>query len=722
MRFIILSSILAQVLLLASSVSAFPAKSGACTVDVDSKLQGNGIKGMSPMAAGNPSSYSFTMDKKSYQPGDKIKIKMNGPNFRGILMYFSPADDSKKRVGKFVAPKNFQGLGTDCNNKNFPSDDALSVLTHSTISGAYKGMQSFTFNAPTGGVTSDLNLNVLVVQKSASGGFTSYVYKDVAILKGSTGSGTGLNNKSPIKDSYAPPSYSPPAPVYKAPPMYSPAPPMHKNNPMEEETVKSPVMEGGACPPPATVTTTCTVTKTVQKPRTTEVTVTVTEVATKTQIRKCTRKAMVTPGLDSPATPTTGPSNGNIDFEKMRGPGSPGPNFTGKFFTMTCTNTVPPAKTDTPALCLESKGAAPAIKAFIKASKKGSLWQGMLRRILANSRTMPAIPIVDLSPLFGTSQTDRSSTQRAILDALTGPGFMYIKGHGVPQETIDAVFAKSDDFFKQDLHHKTRLAYNPSTNTGYVGLNRERLNPNLPQNDNKEAFNINPQSIDPTALPPQFASTPVLTEFCMSVHKTLLAILQAISSALAIPASDGGDQYLPLRHPFNAPSGTILRLLCYPPAPLQTDQQDRIRAGAHTDYGSLTALFLRPTDTDGLQVLNSSTNTFQEAPPIPGTIVINAGDLLQFWTDGVVKSTVHRVVERRGGDGPRLSVAYFLHPEDGVLLERIPGEEIRRRIEGTGKGEEGRVGEGGVWAGPSSGGKAITARDHLMERLKRSYG
>ncbi|KAI8845535.1 hypothetical protein BC829DRAFT_277195 [Chytridium lagenaria] len=341
------------------------------------------------------------------------------------------------------------------------------------------------------------------------------------------------------------------------------------------------------------------------------------------------------------------------------------------------------------------------------------------------------IPVVDFAPFLDTSAppADRTVVQDRVFNALSRQGFMYLKGHGIPQDVIDAAFRMSDRFFRCDADHKSKWDYTPTTNTGYVGLSRERLNPHLPQNDTKEAFNINPKALVSsdqaqlnTLLPPELSQdADQLKQFCLSVHGLLLKILESLSLSLRIPESFGGASYIPSRHPFTAPSGSIVRLLFYPPTLPTADST--IRAGAHTDYGSLTALFIRDGDPGGLQILPpDSTDTWIDAKAIPGTVIINAGDLMQFWTRGLVKSTVHRVVSVPC-DSARLSLAYFMHPDDETLLDPIPSDGVGVPV--TSDFEGGRGGEGSVFAGPESGGlggRSITAKEHLMERLKKSYG
>ena len=94
-------------------------------------------------------------------------------------------------------------------------------------------------------------------------------------------------------------------------------------------------------------------------------------------------------------------------------------------------------------------------------------------------------------------------------------------------------------------------------------------------------------------------------------------------------------------------------------------------------------------------------------------ILVNIGDLLSYWTGGLLKSTVHRVTFPVAGKGPaggedRYSIAYFCHPLDEAELSEIPSEMVtahRQRLNGS--------------ILPS---KPMTAKDHLNSRLAATYG
>lgn len=152
-----------------------------------------------------------------------------------------------------------------------------------------------------------------------------------------------------------------------------------------------------------------------------------------------------------------------------------------------------------------------------------------------------------------------------------------------------------------------------------------------------------------------------------------------------------------------------LRLLHYPPVPKRLFKEGRVRAGAHSDYGSVTLLF---QDTrGGLQVENPSGKGWVDVGPREGCVVVNAGDMLARWSNGLVRSTKHRVVEppylgeHDGANGEmipaRYSVAYFCNPDFDQWIEALPG---------TYGGERG----GKKWEGINSG-------EYLEQRLSATY-
>lgn len=202
-----------------------------------------------------------------------------------------------------------------------------------------------------------------------------------------------------------------------------------------------------------------------------------------------------------------------------------------------------------------------------------------------------------------------------------------------------------------------------------------------------------------------------------------------------ISPSAGGAAWFAARHDrARGPSGSVLRLLYYPgaatapasdpPPGTAAAAAAAVRAGAHTDYGSLTLLFQRAGGPAGLELRAPAAGAWARVPPVADALLVNVGDLLSFWTAGLLRSTVHRVVvpgagaggegrDGRGGED-RYSIAYFCHPVDETRLVTVPSRLVREFAEGRG---------GGVGAGGGGGlDGVVTAKEHLDRRLAATYG
>lgn len=330
------------------------------------------------------------------------------------------------------------------------------------------------------------------------------------------------------------------------------------------------------------------------------------------------------------------------------------------------------------------------------------------------------IPVIDISqPSVGVA--------RQVLDAASTYGFLFIKNDGVtiPPNAIDDMFRLSRDFFHSPRTQKAEFAIHSEKaggiNRGWVSMQGESLDPGgNKQGDPKEAFNIAPPHPTLQPLPqPLSAQKNLIQEFQKSCHKLCTSILSLLGTALAIP----DPEYFSTRHDqARGPSGTIFRMLFYPTSAGDAVQEETIRAGAHSDYGSITLLFRLPGQP-GLELLteggwvtvpvNPDTAQLSEPP-----ILVNIGDLLSFWTNGMLKSTVHRVVFSDGEE--RYSMAYFCHPLDDVKLETVPSKVISDFGEG-GKAElESQRKRLGL--GEDEKNEVFTAKQRLDRRLKVTYG
>ncbi|SZF00664.1 unnamed protein product [Blumeria hordei] len=343
---------------------------------------------------------------------------------------------------------------------------------------------------------------------------------------------------------------------------------------------------------------------------------------------------------------------------------------------------------------------------------------------------------IQLSVIDITSDIPVTIIARQLVEAAANNGFFYIKntGQDIPPSAIENMFCLSEKFFASPVEEKTACKIHENVNRGWVGMHTETLDAkNQRVGDFKEAFNL-AHFVDgkaQQALPLAFLGHEhEIEQFQQYCYNLVLKILSLLATGLEIQAENGGSNWLVSRHRIVGTGSSILRLLHYPPITSDSDYQDDIdiRAGSHTDYGSITLLFQRPGQA-GLEVLRTQTkldkegneetySTWEPVSIVPrGTesdpsppILINIGDLLSYWTNNLFKSTIHRVViprnGRRGGED-RYSIAYFGHPIDSTILEPIPSHKIPT--------------SGGDLLDNQIGVRAMTAGEHLSKRLKASY-
>ena len=169
--------------------------------------------------------------------------------------------------------------------------------------------------------------------------------------------------------------------------------------------------------------------------------------------------------------------------------------------------------------------------------------------------------------------------------------------------------------------------------------------------------------------PPGFADA--LQAYFVTMETLACRLMRLFALALDLPPGFFDDKID--RHISNM-------YINYYPAQANPPEPGQLRAGAHTDYGSLT--ILAPTDafeavpglaTSGLQVRDHAGAWHDVAPP-PGTFVVNIGDLMAQWTNDRWVSTLHRVVNppRAAAQTDRMSLVFFHQPNDDALIECLP--------------------------------------------------
>ncbi|KAJ5213682.1 hypothetical protein N7449_000851 [Penicillium cf. viridicatum] len=154
-----------------------------------------------------------------------------------------------------------------------------------------------------------------------------------------------------------------------------------------------------------------------------------------------------------------------------------------------------------------------------------------------------------------------------------------------------------------------------------------------------------------------------LGSFMQGSHAIVTLILDILNDQLALPKDT-----LSNLHRQQAVSGDQVRFVKAPPQPVD---DRRTALGQHTDFGSVTVLFNR---LGGLQVLPPGADAeWVYVRPLPGHAIVNLGDAMVKFTNGLFRSNIHRVVAPPGlqAESTRYSLVYFARPEDSVMLRRL---------------------------------------------------
>jgi isopenicillin N synthase-like dioxygenase len=302
------------------------------------------------------------------------------------------------------------------------------------------------------------------------------------------------------------------------------------------------------------------------------------------------------------------------------------------------------------------------------------------------------LPVIDLAPSF-RGPAERQSVAREIHKACRDTGFFYVRNHGIPPELMAAqldwtarLFALSPDA-KQAMdfsQSKRRLGYEPPM--------RQVLDAGSAPDLKESYMYIAPLGgVGADAIPNLWPTD--LAGFktqMLAYHRAIGALGMHVIRCLAL-SLDLDENFFD--EPFRDTEFSV-RILRYPP---QNDLGgNRLGAGAHTDWGGITLLL--QDSLGGLEVLNRDRDWIS-ATPIENTFVINLGDMVRRWTNDVYHSTMHRVLNTaRARD--RYSVAAFFSPRPDTIVSCVPTCLQDRPS---------------LYA-------PITARDHIAEMVRKTYG
>ncbi|CZT24740.1 related to gibberellin 20-oxidase [Ramularia collo-cygni] len=333
------------------------------------------------------------------------------------------------------------------------------------------------------------------------------------------------------------------------------------------------------------------------------------------------------------------------------------------------------------------------------------------------------VPTINIASSFSSDVKDRKACAAQIRDACTSSGFFQITGHGISDQARQGILQAAKRFTKdlsrekkEALHVKHSEYFRGWEPAQYTKVNPDDWSAEDAAPETKEGFNWGyEEGLDPTGgdgayreldgsskngnVWPTEDDLPGFYAAVAAYYGEVLQLARHLFRLFAL-SLDLPETYFDsmTTHP-----GGIARLLYYPPPKdpqlLDPSHKDKeIGLGAHTDYECFTILL--SSTTPGLEIL-SPENVWVPAPAVEGSLTINVADFLMRWTNGVYRSTVHRVVNRTREE--RYSVPFFFSINYEEEVETLPsccspelpsqyppisaGEYILARLKATAKDE-----------------------------------
>jgi isopenicillin N synthase-like dioxygenase len=285
------------------------------------------------------------------------------------------------------------------------------------------------------------------------------------------------------------------------------------------------------------------------------------------------------------------------------------------------------------------------------------------------------IPVIDYGPYFAGEPGALDRLVPQVRAACENVGFFYAAGHGVDEAVIDRAFAASRRFHALPLAEKLALRLNEN-NIGYLPVNASvqgasTVHKATRPNQNESFFISHDRGADHPEVTAGIplrgrnqwpASLPDIRDPMTAYFRTLGAMCDRMLPAFAVALDMKEDFFAP----FFANGGHHnLRFLHYPPQ--DAAEENLFGQAPHTDNSFMTAL--ARTDVPGLAVRLPSGEWFPP-PIIPGTFLINLGNMMRRWSNDRFLSTPHGVLNESGAD--RYSIAYFHSPNPNSVIECLP--------------------------------------------------
>lgn len=313
------------------------------------------------------------------------------------------------------------------------------------------------------------------------------------------------------------------------------------------------------------------------------------------------------------------------------------------------------------------------------------------------------IPLIDIEGFDTEDAARRSAVVSQWCNSLDAIGFVTIRGHGISDDLMSNLYRHACSFFEQPLERKLQFAAGDAQHRGTAGyvppleerVGRSSDGPSAPDIVESLSFSNIASSAEALAMYPDLPAElrDSLEAYGHAAYALGMRLMRLSASALGLNADYFDSLYSPMEHKLR---------LAYYPEQLVDPMPGQLRNAPHTDFAGFTIL-LQDSAPGGLQVLMPD-GSWIGVPSVPGTLVINTGDLLQRWTNDRWLSNVHRVVNpplERRGSSRRLSIVFFTGPRNDAEISCLPG-----------------------CSSPTRPARypPITAGEHVRARIRQTYG
>ena len=306
-----------------------------------------------------------------------------------------------------------------------------------------------------------------------------------------------------------------------------------------------------------------------------------------------------------------------------------------------------------------------------------SLEENKMAHVKQRLTIEPTIPIIELN---SPNKTEAAATLR---QACIETGFFYLDNHSIPTSFLDEVFAQSKALFDLPLSEKINLS-DKATNRGYTAYEEEVLDVSTQtqRGDTKEGYyigrhipkespdynptkfrgpNVYPESSNSSlSHPDKFRE--IMDSYLNQLSEVGIQLVRLLALALHLPEHyfDASFEHHPL---------ALLRLLHYSNE-VSDPSKGIFSCGAHSDYGMITLLLV--DSNPGLEIYYKDQWIPVPVPPKEGLFIVNLGDMLERWTNGLFRSTLHRVICKEGAQ-ERYSIPFFYEPNFDTVVECLDG-------------------------------------------------